>query len=95
LIIGEENESNKKKRRAGMGGRGGGGGGGGGGGVMLRFRPYFDIRLNSDVRVVSSTRRPLFNPQRNFLVLTTVVLCYKSEGRWFDHRWCHSNFSLT
>ena len=27
----------------------------------------------------------------------TVVtgLCYKSEGRWFDPRWCHWNFSLT
>ena len=23
------------------------------------------------------------------------VLRYKSEGRWFDSRWCHSNFSLT
>ena len=23
------------------------------------------------------------------------VLCYKSKGRWFDSRWCHSNFSLT
>ena len=23
------------------------------------------------------------------------VLCYKSEGRWFDSSWCHSNFSLT
>ena len=23
------------------------------------------------------------------------VLCYKSEGRWYDSRWCHSNFSLT
>ena len=23
------------------------------------------------------------------------VLCYKSEGRWFDPRWCHCNFSLT
>ena len=20
------------------------------------------------------------------------VLCYKSEGRWFDTRWCHWNF---
>ena len=20
------------------------------------------------------------------------VLCYKSEGRWFDSRWCHWNF---
>jgi len=27
----------------------------------------------------------------------TVVkmLCYKSEGRWYDSRWCHWNFSLT
>ena len=23
------------------------------------------------------------------------VLCYKSEGGWFDSRWCHWNFSLT
>jgi len=23
------------------------------------------------------------------------VLCYKSEGHWFDPRWCHRNFSLT
>ena len=22
------------------------------------------------------------------------VLCYKSEGRWFDPNWCHWNFSL-
>ena len=23
------------------------------------------------------------------------VLCYKSEGRWFDPSWCHWNFSFT
>ena len=23
------------------------------------------------------------------------VLCYNSEGRWFDSRWCHWNFLLT
>jgi hypothetical protein len=23
------------------------------------------------------------------------VLCYKSQGCWFDSRWCHWNFSLT
>ena len=23
------------------------------------------------------------------------VLCYKSEGRWFNPSWCHWNFSLT
>ena len=26
---------------------------------------------------------------------TVKVLCYKSEGRWFDPSWCHLNFSLT
>jgi len=33
----------------------------------------------------------------DFLVVwTTVVkvLCYKSEGRWFDPSWYHWNFSL-
>jgi len=23
------------------------------------------------------------------------VLCHKSEGRWFDSRWCSLNFLLT
>ena len=23
------------------------------------------------------------------------MLCYKSEGRWFDPSWCHWKFSLT
>ena len=23
------------------------------------------------------------------------VLCYKSEGRWFDSKWFHWNFSVT
>jgi len=23
------------------------------------------------------------------------VLCYKSEGHWFDPSWCRWNFSLT
>jgi hypothetical protein len=22
------------------------------------------------------------------------VLCYKSEGRWFDSRWCHLEFFI-
>ena len=24
-----------------------------------------------------------------------TVMCYKSEGHWFNPRWCHWNFSLT
>ena len=44
--------------------------------------------------------------RRKFLILSLMiygdrggtvvkVLCYKSEGRWFDPRWCPWNFSLT
>ena len=34
-------------------------------------------------------------PVRKILVLYLgMTLCYKSEGRWFDSRWCHWNFSL-
>jgi len=29
------------------------------------------------------------------ITLWPTVLCYKSESRWFDSRWCHWNFSLT
>ena len=43
-------------------------------------------------------------PQETLLVLICVgdrggtvvkMLCYKSEGRWFDPSWCYWNFSLT
>jgi len=49
---------------------------------------------------LSSLHTGRLYPQDIFLVLnqhSTVVkvLCYKSEGRWFDPRWCHWNFSLT
>jgi hypothetical protein len=28
------------------------------------------------------------------LGLLVNVLCYKSEGRWFDSRWCHMEFFI-
>ena len=31
----------------------------------------------------------------NALARVVKVLCYKSEGRWFDPSWCHWKFSLT
>ena len=34
----------------------------------------------------------LLDAPRNTVV---KVLCYKSEGRWFDPSWCHWHFSLT
>jgi len=55
-------------------------------------------------KVVSHMHRPLLPRQEIFLVFISVgdcggtvvkVLCYNSEGRWFDPSWCHWNFSLT
>jgi hypothetical protein len=53
-------------------------------------------------------KRPLWRPRRIWennikMDLQEVggggavvkVLRYKSQGRWFDSRWCHWNFSLT
>ena len=34
-------------------------------------------------------------PLNRTAVAVVKVLCYKSEGRWFDPSWCHWNFSLT
>ena len=36
----------------------------------------------------------IFIDIKSFRYGSTVVkvLCYKSEGRWFDSRWCHRNF---
>jgi hypothetical protein len=35
------------------------------------------------------------NGQINAVALLVEALRYKSEGRGFDSRWCHWNFSLT
>ena len=35
---------------------------------------------------------PVYDGNRGSTVVK--VLCYKSEGHWFDSRWCHWNFSL-
>jgi len=44
------------------------------------FRIYFDV---VDTR---------FGDRSSTVV---KVLCYKSEGRWFNFRWCHWKVSLT
>ena len=36
-----------------------------------------------------------YQPRGDYGGTVVKVLCYKSEGRWFDSRWCHWNFSLT
>ena len=37
-------------------------------------------------------RNTLFRPGGGRGSTVAKVLCYKSEGRWFDSRWCHWKF---
>jgi len=54
------------------------------------------------VSVFTGAKTPNFTLLTNIVefgdfnhVTLTCVLCYKTEGRWFDPSWCHWNFSLT
>jgi hypothetical protein len=40
-------------------------------------------------------RVPLSNYEGHAVAQLVEALCYKSEGRGFDSRWCHWDFSLT
>jgi len=45
---------------------------------------------------VSEVKLPSSPPSSEHVVVQLVeALCYKQEGRGFDFRWCHWNFSLT
>jgi len=43
---------------------------------------------------LSALRTGHLHPAGNIPGTQLCSLCYKSEGRWFDFRWCHWNFSL-
>jgi len=43
--------------------------------------------LNLNILIISSVKA-----DRSSTVVK--MLCYKSEGRWFDPRWCHWNFFI-
>ena len=70
-------------------------------GWVMNLTKY--LHLVSRLRMVGSIHPPLHIPlqqsrrhsygDRGGTVVK--VLCYKSEGRWFDPRWYHWNFSLT
>jgi len=61
--------------------------------VGIRLYLFFSSALNGN-KCKAFRFLPL--PLRGDRGGTVVkVLCYKSEGRWFDPRWCHWNFSLT
>jgi hypothetical protein len=56
----------------------------------------------TDVTNLMFTFRNFANAPKHLMIYYTdrqggavvKVLCYKSEGRWFDPRWCQWNFSL-
>ena len=51
------------------------------------------IKEESVCRLTAAKPRVMYFIYR--FVCVKFLLCYKSEGRWFDSRWCHWNFSLT
>ena len=67
---------------------------------LTRFNPawfqiifiYFPLNI-SPYFLVSFPRSMYQREDRGGTVVK--VLCYESEGCWFDSRWCHWNFSLT
>ena len=51
--------------------------------IRWYFTHHFHLRI--------SFRNLIYGDRGSTVV---KVLCYKSEGRWFDPRWCHGNSSL-
>ena len=59
-------------------------------GAALRSERQTDGRIGMTVRRPLTCRKILMLIDDFLLFLQHV---YKSEGRWFDSRWCHWNFS--
>jgi hypothetical protein len=59
----------------------------------VSFYPRIINLLETSIRLLSKGNYYLYPGDRGSTVVK--VLRYKSEGRWFDPRWCHWNFSLT
>jgi len=56
--------------------------------ISSKFTDFSLIKISLYIIIRSS----IFRDRGSSVV---KVLCYKSEGRWFDSKWCHWNFSLT
>jgi hypothetical protein len=69
--------------------------------LLLLCDLLLPVNINFDLLTNKLEARPLELSNlnlRNFGLYTRFtfkVLCYKSEGRWFDFRWCQWNLSLT
>ena len=65
------------------------------------FCPVYDNekenwRILTNKEIYASAKKPTIIETIGDRSGTVVkVLCYKSEGRWFDPGWCHWNFLLT
>ena len=59
----------------------------------LYHKPIRQFNANGDHSVlIMEQYKNLYGDHGGTVV---KVLCYKSEGCWFDSRWCHWNFLLT
>jgi len=61
--------------------------------VDSQVRKHFHVKAAKRILVLRFEVFSLVVVNRGSTVVK--VLCYKSEGRWFDSRWCQWNFSLT
>ena len=58
--------------------------------LFISFHPYSHIViLGLLIKIITGSKTG------DRVGMVVKVLCYKSEGRWFDSRWCHWNFSVT
>jgi hypothetical protein len=53
-----------------------------------------EIEVNEHLKNNSVRTLPEYSFKPFIIIIIIIILCYESEGRWFDSRWCHWNFSL-
>ena len=66
----------------------------------LKFQRFWLVDVTEDGLYREDSPEKVINPYHkrrgeDHGGTVVKVLCYKSEGRWFDSRWCQWNFSLT
>ena len=61
--------------------------------TLSLFAGIFNLLAVSSLNILYSLSPQYKSGDRGSTVVK--VLCYKSEGRWFDSIWCHWNFPLT
>jgi hypothetical protein len=64
-------------------------------GDLARYRTYRYLHISTYTRVLLFRVLYCANPSAHVVAQLVEALRYKPEGRRFDSRWCHWNFSLT